>query len=199
MTLGEARIAPRVATAIRSAIQMAGGREVCFVGTVDEAGVLQAARAVARGDARSVLALPGFARRGEILVHNHPSGVLEPSEADLEVAARIHDDGVGFAITDNEAARLYVVVEVPRGAIEHPLDSDEVASLLDANGPLAAQFSRFEDRPSQREMAATIATLYSKGGVGLLEAGTGVGKSLAFEFSPPFRQPQPHTDGFPGA
>ncbi|MHB8839816.1 MAG: JAB domain-containing protein, partial [Gemmatimonadaceae bacterium] len=180
MTHGELRILPRVANAIRTAIHMAGGREVCFVGAMDEAGMLQAARAVARGDARSVLALPGFARRGEILVHNHPSGVLEPSDADLEVAARLHDDGIGFAIVDNDASRRYVVVEVPRAAPEHPLDADEVADLLDAHGPIAAHLGRFEDRPTQREMAAAIADLYTRGGIGLLEAGTGVGKSLAY-------------------
>ena len=180
MTHGEPRIATRVASAIKSAIQLAGGREVCFVGTMDAEGILHSARAVARGDARSVLALPGFARRGEILVHNHPSGVLEPSDADLEVAARIHDDGIGFAIVDNDATRLYVVVEVPRTEAEHPLDADDVAKLLGASGPVAAHLGRFEDRPTQRDMAATIASLYTKGGIGLLEAGTGVGKSLAY-------------------
>ncbi len=180
MTAGEPRIGARAAGAVRSAIHLAGGREVCFVGTMDTAGILVSARAVARGDARSVLALPGFAKRGEVLVHNHPSGVLDPSDADLEVAARLHDDGIGFAIVDNEATRLYVVVEVPRHLPEHPLDRNAVAGLLDADGPVAAHLGRFEDRPAQREMAATIADLYSKGGIGLLEAGTGIGKSLAY-------------------
>ncbi|MBI2407071.1 MAG: helicase [Gemmatimonadetes bacterium] len=180
MTHGEPRIASRVASAIKTAIHMAGGREVCFVGTMDDDGILQSARAVARGDSRSVLALPGFAKRGEVLVHNHPSGVLEPSEADLDVAARLHGDGIGFAIVDNDAARLYVVVEVPRADAERPLDAAAVADLLDAHGPVAAHVGQFEDRPTQRDMAATIAALYSKGGIGLLEAGTGVGKSLAY-------------------
>lgn len=177
---GEPRIAARVANGIRTAITMAGGREVCFVGTMDADGVLQSARAVARGDSSSVLALPGFARRGEILVHNHPSGLLEPSDADLSVAARLHDDGIGFAIVDNEATRLYVVVEVPRADAERPLSPDDVQHLLGADGPIAEHIGRYEDRPSQRDMAATIATLYTKGGIGLLEAGTGVGKSLAY-------------------
>ena len=49
-----------------------------------------------------------------MLLHNHPSGRLEPSGADLDVAARLHDGGVGFGIIDNDATELYVVVEVPR-------------------------------------------------------------------------------------
>ena len=68
---------------MRAAIRLAGGREVCFVCTVDDEGVVRTARVVSRGDVGSVLALPGFAERGEMLVHNHPSGLLEPSGADL--------------------------------------------------------------------------------------------------------------------
>ncbi|MEP7347899.1 MAG: JAB domain-containing protein, partial [Gemmatimonadaceae bacterium] len=85
-------------------MRLAGGREVCFVCTMDAEDRVQSARVVSRGDVRSVLALPGFAQRGEMLVHNHPSGVLEPSGADLEIAARMHDQGVGFGITDNEGS-----------------------------------------------------------------------------------------------
>ena len=100
------RIAPAAAAAVRTAIRLAGGREVCFVCTIDEAGLVVSARVAARGDVSSVLALPGFANRGELLLHNHPSGWLEPSGADLAVAARLHDDGIGFAIVDNDASRL---------------------------------------------------------------------------------------------
>lgn len=60
------------------------------------------------------------------------------------------------------------------------LDPDRVAEDLGPLGPIAAAMRRYEDRPSQREMARTIASLYNDGGTGLLEAGTGVGKSLAY-------------------
>jgi ATP-dependent DNA helicase DinG len=174
------RIARPAASAMRAAIAMAGGREVCFVCTLDDAGVIETARVVARGDVQSVLALPGFARRGEMLVHNHPSGLLEPSGPDYDVAARMHDDGIGFGIIDNLAAALYVVVEVPREEELVLLDPDAVASDLGPAGAIARQHLRYEDRASQREMAATIARVYNDGGVGLLEAGTGVGKSLGY-------------------
>src|SRR6476646_12287594 len=108
------RIVPAAAAAMRAAISLAGGREICFVCGLDDDGVIQTARVAARGDVESVLALPGFARRGEMLVHNHPSGLLEPSGPDYDVAARLHDDGIGFGIIDNEAKACYVVVEVPR-------------------------------------------------------------------------------------
>jgi ATP-dependent DNA helicase DinG len=174
------RLSPTAALAIRAAIRLAGGREVCFVCTLDSNGLVATARVVARGDVRSVLALPGFANRGEMLVHNHPSGLLEPSGQDLEIAARIHDDGIGFAIVDNAATDLYVVVEVPKRAEFTALDFSRIDNDLGPHGGVAAEHARYEDRPSQRAMAVAIARLYNNGGVGLLEAGTGVGKSLGY-------------------
>ncbi|HEU5175040.1 MAG TPA: helicase C-terminal domain-containing protein [Gemmatimonadaceae bacterium] len=174
------RLAPSAALAISGQIRLAGGREVCFVGTVDEEGIVQTARVVARGDVERVLALPGFAKRGEMLIHNHPSGNLEPSDADLSIAALVHDDGIGFAIVNNRATDLYVVVEVPRAREETPLDPDAIGADLGPAGPVSALHGSYEDRPGQRKMAAAIAQLYNRGGVGLLEAGTGIGKSLGY-------------------
>src|SRR5215472_12635217 len=174
------RLTPPAAAAIRAAITLAGGREVCFVCGLDDEQRVATARVVARGDVASVLALPGFAARGEMLVHNHPSGYLEPSDADLAVAARIYENGVGFAIVDNAATKLYVVVEVPQAAERVPLDPEAVGDALGPSGPIASTLSRYEHRESQQAMVVEIAKLYNDGGVGLLEAGTGVGKSLAY-------------------
>jgi ATP-dependent DNA helicase DinG len=106
------RITPVIQSYLASEISAAGGREVCFVATLDSTGIVIEARAVARGTADMVLALPGIARAGQMVLHNHPSGVLEPSPPDLHVAARLHDGGVGFGILNNTADELYVVVEV---------------------------------------------------------------------------------------
>jgi ATP-dependent DNA helicase DinG len=176
----ESRLAPSAATGMRTAIRLAGGREVCFVATVDDEGIVRTARVVTRGDVQSVLALPAVAERGEMLLHNHPSGLLEPSDADLVVAARMHDGGIGFGIIDNDASELYVVVEVPKARVAVPLVAESIASALGPGGPIAAKLARYEDRPAQREMASAIARLYNEGGIGLLEAGTGVGKSLGY-------------------
>ena len=174
------RLSPAAALAIRAAIRLAGGREVCFACGLDSSGVVQTARVVSRGDIKSVLALPGFANRGEMLVHNHPSGLLEPSGPDYDIAARMHDDGIGFAIVNNQATELYVVVEVPVRAEFRSLGFERIDADLGPDGGVAAQHPRYEDRPSQRAMAIEIARLYNDGGVGLLEAGTGVGKSLGY-------------------
>jgi ATP-dependent DNA helicase DinG len=174
------RLAPAVRELVRAEIAGAHGREVSFVATLDADGLIVAARAVARGTVDAVLALPGIAERGELLLHNHPSGVLEPSGADLSVAARLHDGGVGFAIVDNAVTDCYVVVECPRPRATTRLDPFDVAALLAPQGPIARALGQFEDRPTQRDMAAYIADAYNDGGVALLEAGTGVGKSFAY-------------------
>ena len=113
------RLSPAVRELVRAEIAAAHGREVSFVARPDANGRLVEARPVARGTVDAVLALPGIAQRGELLLHNHPSGVLEPSGADLSVAARLHDGGVGFAIVDNAVSDCYVVVECPRPRARH--------------------------------------------------------------------------------
>src|SRR5207247_1713953 len=148
------RLAPAVQLLLRAEIGAAQGREVSFVGRLDGNRRIVEARVVARGTVDAVLALPGIAERGEILLHNHPSGVLEPSGADLAVAARLHDGGVGFAIVDNDVTACYVVVEVPRARATARLDPVDVAALLAEHGPVARVLRAFEDRPSQRAMAA---------------------------------------------
>ncbi len=174
------RLAPDVQRYLAAQIAAAGGREVSFVATLDGGGVLTTARAVARGTVDRVLALPGVAERGEMLLHNHPSGVLEPSIPDLNVAARLHDGGVGFGIVNNDGTDLYVVVEVPRSKPPAHIDPLTVVAQLGEGGCVARMLGQYEDRPSQRDMAAYIADGYNDGGVLLLEAGTGVGKSFAY-------------------
>ncbi|HYA52046.1 MAG TPA: JAB domain-containing protein, partial [Streptosporangiaceae bacterium] len=174
------RLPPEIRASLAREIQAAGGREVSFVASLDPAGVIVTVRAVARGRVDMVLALPGVASRGEMALHNHPSGDLEPSMADLNVAARLHDGGIGFGIIDNEATELYVVVEVPRAPALARIDALDIAGALTERGAVARVLGQYEDRPCQRDMAAHISDGYNDGGVQLLEAGTGVGKSFAY-------------------
>ena len=174
------RISSDVTAYLKSEIAAADGREVSFVAVLDSDGIICSARAVARGTVDCVLALPGIAQRGEMVLHNHPSGVLEPSHADLNVAARMHDGGVGFGIVNNNASELYVVVEVPKSKSASKLDPVRVADMLGPEGPIASGHGNFEDRVCQRDMASYISDIYNDGGIALLEAGTGVGKSFAY-------------------
>lgn len=165
---------------IRREIARARGNEVCFIARVAEGAELVEPRVLARGHAGAVLALVKDPPQPGMLIHNHPSGLLEPSEADFGVAARLWELGVGFAITDNEAKELYVVVEPPEPDENEPLDLDAIDTELGPTGPLAIRHPRYEDRPAQRALSRMIAGLYNTGGVGVAEAGTGTGKSIAY-------------------
>jgi ATP-dependent DNA helicase DinG len=173
-------LAPEAARRIRAEITKAGGREVCFLAHVDEARVVRDPRAVARGNFGAVLVAARDASSGDVMVHNHPSGTLEPSDADLNLAASLYELGLGTAITDNEASTLYVVVEPPKPRVRVPIDLDSTAELLGPGGPLSSIHPGFEDRPGQREVLRLIAERYNEGGIALVEAGTGTGKSLAY-------------------
>lgn len=165
---------------IRHEVEKARGNEVCFVAEVAETGAVKAARAVARGHKSAVLAAVQDADWGALVIHNHPSGELEPSDADLGVASELYAQGIGLAICDNEARELYVVVDPPRAKSLEPLDLDDVRSALAPGGPVARHHRAYEDRPTQRDMAASVAEGYNGGGVLLAEAGTGTGKSIAY-------------------
>ncbi len=173
-------LAPSAAATMRTEIARARGNEVCFVAAVDDNGLVVSPRVVARGNAHAVLAAARDAESGSLLIHNHPSGALTPSDADLQVAARLYAQGVGLAIVDNAACELYVVVE-PAGAQElQPIDEAAVAAVLAPGGAISRAHPLYEDRPSQREMARAVADVYNDGGIGVFEAGTGTGKSVAY-------------------
>ncbi len=173
------RLAPETARIIRAEVARAGGREVSFLAEVTRGRVVSNPRAVARGNRSAVLAVARDAPEGGVMIHNHPSGELEPSDADLAVAARIYEQGLGTAIVNNDASRMYVVVEPPEARRVEPLGLAELSGLLAPAGPLAA-LPGYEDRPGQREMLRFVASHFNEGGVGLVEAGTGTGKSLAY-------------------
>lgn len=61
-----------------------------------------------------------------------------------------------------------------------PLDVDYLVSLLAEDGPIAQGFPGYEYRPQQVEMLRAVVESFNRGEVLLVEAGTGVGKSLAY-------------------
>ena len=55
-----------------------------------------------------------------------------------------------------------------------------VDAVFAEDGPLARSIPDFEARTGQQEMAAAVAGVFERGGVLLVEAGTGTGKTLAY-------------------
>jgi ATP-dependent DNA helicase DinG len=176
----EVRYSPAAARYVRDQVARAGGNEVCFLVSLSDAGELIEPRAVARGNSTAVLAAARDFEPGQLLLHNHPSGDLTPSDADLAVAEKLWAEGLGFAITDNDAALLYLVLAPAVERPLAPLDADRIEADLAPDGAVARAHPAYEDRPDQRTLARLVAELYANPGIGLTEAGTGIGKSAAY-------------------
>ncbi len=59
-----------------------------------------------------------------------------------------------------------------------PLNTDEVASILEYGGPFSQYFESFEQRPEQIGMIRAVSDALSYGSHLMIEAGTGVGKCI---------------------
>ena len=173
-------LSPESAARMRAEIERAGGREVCFLADVDDKRVGHAPRAVSRGNFEAVLVAARDATEGGVMIHNHPSGQLQPSDADMRVAGNLYEQGIGTAIIDNEATDMYVVVEPPRPRERVALEVDDLDAVLAPGGALSGLYDGYEDRPGQREMLGAIVDRFNEGGIAIVEAGTGTGKSLAY-------------------
>lgn len=69
--------------------------------------------------------------------------------------------------------------ELPPGPKE-PLDTEEIAKIFGPNGRFAEKIEGYEYRAQQMEMAKAVASSFNESKHLFIEAGTGVGKSLAY-------------------
>ena len=180
MAEASSRLSPEVRSYLEKEIRSAGGNEVFVAGNPDSDGMVTQAFVASRGNESAALVIQSAVDRAEVLIHNHPSGVLLPSGADLSVASQAASSGLGFYIVNNDVTEVYVVAEPVLTAKRKPIDPEYAASFLAQEGPLSLLSADYEERPSQMELASKIASAFNDGNVAMLEAGTGVGKSFAY-------------------
>lgn len=178
--LASERFTKQAMLKLRATIADAGYNEVFVAGKLDDKGLVAEICVAARGTASSVPAVEGFLDRGDVLIHNHPSGFLEPSAADLSVASRVGQNGVGSYIVDGDVQKVYVVAEPVRARALVAIDPDALAGVLETGGRLASRLPGYEARQSQLDLVRAIAEALNGGYVLAAEAGTGVGKSFAY-------------------
>lgn len=176
----EARLTPQVLEEIRQAIADADGNEVFLVGRTGDDGRVEAVSVGARGNEEAVPVLAPHLSGGDVVIHNHPSGGIRPSSADLAVAARLGNEGIGFYIVDNALSSVYVVAEPVEQHQRTPLDEDELAGHLAPGGALSRLYPLYEERKSQIAMLRLVCKAFNGDELCAAEAGTGVGKSLAY-------------------
>lgn len=165
---------------IKFYIQEADGSEVLFRGSQNNDSLIDKIEVGARGNEHAVPAIMDFMERGDVVIHNHPSGNLKPSDADLQIASYIANQGIGFYIIDNEVENVYIVCPAVSAYKIISLDEENFSGILDPGGNLSKLKTDYEYRESQAKMLETILEAFNKNKLAVIEAGTGVGKSLAY-------------------
>lgn len=170
-----------VKSTIKSVIKDASGNEVFFVGTFSGRYVIEEVKVVARGNDYSVPAVIESAEPGDVVIHNHPSGTLTPSEQDIQIASVFGNQGVGFLIIDNNASQIYVVVEPFFEREIEPLDIEETKKALLPEGKVAEVMGdKYELREEQLQMLQSVTSSFNDNLISLIEAGTGTGKTFSY-------------------
>ncbi len=162
---------------ISNTIQQNHGDEVFFVAWVDREGMVSECEAFAFGNEESVPAPLADGLKGDLVIHNHPSGDLRASNPDINVASLLATKKLGFYIVDNECTEVNIVYK-PKTRVF--LQQEQVLSSFQKNGLLEEYMGFYEERPEQEQLVQKITTAINENQVLMAEAGTGTGKSLAY-------------------
>ena len=159
---------------MRLEISESGGNEVFFRGIPDGEGIVSEVEVIARGNSSSVAALLNMMRKNEVIIHNHPSGVLIPSDEDVSISSMYGEVGGASYIVNNAVDDIYVIVPLKEFI---KIDVDE---YFGENGVIHKNFGKFEVRREQYEMAKSIENSMNDNKKLIVEAGTGTGKTIAY-------------------
>ena len=159
---------------MRLEISESGGNEVFFRGIPNGEGIVSEVEVIARGNSSSVAALLNMMRKNEVIIHNHPSGVLIPSDEDVSISSMYGEVGGASYIVNNAVDDIYVIVPLKEFI---KIDVDE---YFGENGAIHKNFGKFEVRREQYEMAKFIENSMNENKKLIVEAGTGTGKTIAY-------------------
>ena len=165
---------------VKSEIKKARGNEVLFFGWTSEDGVVVKTETIARGNEECVAFPLERSFMADVVIHNHPGGNLTPSGPDLSIASATANRGVGFFIINNDVTEIYVAVEPVVKGTKTPIDAESLKQLVSKGGPCSETIPGFEERDGQKEMIEHVCGAFNSSSFGLIEAGTGIGKSLAY-------------------
>lgn len=165
---------------LRTEIKEAGGNEIFALGYIDETKLITRIKVNARGNEGSVLVPQDELNGADVLIHNHPSGFLTPSDNDLIISSRVAAVGVGSYIVDNLVDNVYVVAEPVKKRTLVLLKPDKISAALEPGGVISRRLPVYELRESQLHLMQLIIKGFNEDALVAAEAGTGVGKSFAY-------------------
>ncbi|MFW6273810.1 MAG: helicase C-terminal domain-containing protein [Halanaerobium sp.] len=165
---------------IKKEIDFASGNEIFIRAQLDENNIIDNFEVLARGNSYSAPAVINNIMAGEMVIHNHPSGDLTPSAADIRLAAKMAQREVGFAIINNQADDIYVVVEPGSKKDKKVLAKEKILDYFKTGGKLDEELNIFSEREEQLMAAEKIIDSFNNNQIDFIEAGTGTGKSFAY-------------------
>ena len=166
---------------LRGEIESSDGNEVFALGYLDDKKVINKIRVIARGNDESVLAMHEYYDDApDVLIHNHPSGFLIPSDNDMMISSRAAESGIGSYIVDNSVENVYIVAEAVKKRKTRSLNSQKICAALEPGGAISKRLPSYEIRESQMELMQLIIRGFNEDALVAAEAGTGVGKSFAY-------------------
>lgn len=174
------RFTPDMILFMKKQIREHDGREVNFCGYLNKEGLVAEMKVVAAGTSEMTAAPMPHLREADVIVHNHPGGYLKPSHADVSVSAHLGQDGIGSYIIDNDAENMTVVVEPYIGEEQVEVDGSSLVDFCESGEGFVKFMGDYEYRESQLEMMKTVTRALNSNRLLVAEAGTGIGKSLAY-------------------
>ena len=175
-------LTPSVIHKISTEITQYLGQEIFFGGKIDQKNFVYEITLLSRGNQSMVPVVFETATEYDIVIHNHPSSYLEPSDNDLEIAAILGNHNIGFYIVDNSVSKVNVIIPAKNlGQNKQiPLALEEIFALFESKEGLKKFMPGFETRPSQLQMLENVSKSFNEKRIYLCEAPTGTGKSLAY-------------------
>jgi len=174
------RFSENAIAVLRTEIEDSGGNEVFALGYIDDAKLVARIEVSARGNEGSVLAIQDKLGNADVLIHNHPSGFLTPSDNDLIISSRAAEAGIGSYIVDNGVENVYVVAEPVKRRKTQKLNPAVISAALEPDGAISRRLSSYEIREAQLDLMQLIIRGFNDDALVAAEAGTGVGKSFAY-------------------
>ena len=165
---------------MRDAISDSNENEVFFAGSLNSNNVVETIDVLARGNKAAVIAISRLPESVDVVIHNHPSGTLHPSQNDLHISSDLERKGICSYIVNNQVDDIYVVVEPLQKHEVHQLNEREIGAVLEPDGAFSKHLKGYEFRDGQIEMLSSICEAFNQNKIALIEAGTGIGKTLAY-------------------
>ena len=161
-------------------VEKARGQSVAFLVQFDSSGNLIEPKVVARSNYEAMVQVARDTTEPGIILISHQSEEFFPSKAELSAGIRIAKYGLGFGIVSNDGQRMEIVIAPVKTNRTELLNIDRLENLIAPSGIMKKLNKEYEDRRGQRKMLRLVGHKYNKGGLALVEAGTGTGKSLAY-------------------